>query len=139
MRLSGVVRDAASVDAAKEAMDALQRYRENMRRLVDVTVRNDGLVAEMAERADTLVQLTDEARERQHKSNADIVESLADGDRKLRLRARHRRPRARVRRRRRRRGALSRAIRIAGRDTPPSDADALQLRARPPEERRGAR
>ncbi len=56
-----------------------------MRRLVDVTVHNDGLVSEMAERANTLVRLTDEARERQHTSNADIVESLAEGDRKLRL------------------------------------------------------
>ncbi len=85
MRLSGVVRDAASVDAAKQAIDSLQRYRENMRRLVDVTVRNDGMVGDMAERAGSLVELTDQARERQHKSNADIVESLAEGDRRLRL------------------------------------------------------
>jgi hypothetical protein len=85
MRLSGVVRDDESAAAAQEAIDALQRYRENMRLLVDVTVRNDGLTSEMAERADTLVRLTDEARERQHASNADIVESLAAGDRKLRL------------------------------------------------------
>ena len=85
IRLAGVVRDSASVAATKDAMDALQRYRENMRRLVDVTVRNDGLVADMGERANTLVKLTDEARERQHKSNADIVESLADADRKLRF------------------------------------------------------
>ncbi len=85
IRLAGVVRDSASVDATQEAMDALQRYRENMRRLVDVTVRNDGLVADMGERANTLVKLTDEARERQHKSNSDIVASLADSDRKLRF------------------------------------------------------
>lgn len=85
MRLSSVVRDEANVESAKAAIDSLQRYRENMRRLVDVTVRNDGLVSEMAERANTLVRLTDEARERQHTSNADIVESLAEGDRKLRL------------------------------------------------------
>ena len=56
-----------------------------MRRLVDVTVRNDGLVGDMAERANSLVRLTDEARERQHESNADIVKSLAERDRKLRL------------------------------------------------------
>jgi signal transduction histidine kinase len=85
LRLSGVVRDDDNVDAAKQAIDALQRYRENMRRLVDVTVRNDGLTAEMAERADTLVRLTDDARERQHASNADIVESLAESDSRLRL------------------------------------------------------
>ena len=85
IRLSGFVRDPGHVDAAKEASDALQRYRDDMRRLVDVTVRNDGLVADMAERANSLVRLTDEARERQHESNADIVKSLAEGDRKLRL------------------------------------------------------
>ena len=56
-----------------------------MRRLVDVTVRNDGLVSDMTERANSLVRLTDEARERQHQSNADIVKSLAEGDRKLRM------------------------------------------------------
>ena len=85
IRLSGIVRDPGHVGAAKEASDALQRYRDDMRRLVDVTVRNDGLVDDMAERANSLVRLTDEARERQHESNADIVKSLADGDRKLRL------------------------------------------------------
>jgi len=85
MRLSTVVRDSGNMDAAKEAMDALQRYRENMRRLVDVTVKNDALSSEMADRANTLVRLTDEARERQHASNSDIVESLAESDRQLRL------------------------------------------------------
>lgn len=85
IRLSGFVRDPTHIDAAKEASDALQRYRDDMRRLVDVTVRNDGLVGDMADRANGLVQLTDEARERQHQSNADIVKSLADGDRKLRI------------------------------------------------------
>ena len=85
IRLTGVVRDPGHVSAAKEASDALQRYRDDMRRLVDVTVRNDGLVGDMAERANSLVGLTDEARERQHQSNADIVKSLAEGDRKLRI------------------------------------------------------
>ncbi len=84
IRLSGVVRDPGHVAAAREASDALQRYREDMRRLVDVTVRNDGLVEDMADRANSLVRLTDEARERQHQSNADIVKSLAEADRKLR-------------------------------------------------------
>ena len=85
IRLSGIVRDPSHVDAAKEASDALQRYRDDMRRLVDVTVRNDGLVSDMTERANSVVRLTDEARERQHQSNADIVKSLAEGDRKLRM------------------------------------------------------
>ena len=85
IRLSGIVRDPSHVDAAKEASDALQRYRDDMRRLVDVTVRNDGLVSDMTQRANSVVRLTDEARERQHQSNADIVKSLAEGDRKLRM------------------------------------------------------
>src|SRR5262245_3753017 len=57
IRLSGIVRDPGHVEAAKEASDALQRYRDDMRRLVDVTVRNDGLVDDMAERANSLVRL----------------------------------------------------------------------------------
>ena len=107
------MRDPGHVAAAKEASDALQRYRDDMRRLVDVTVRNDGLVGDMAERANSLVGLTDEARERQHQSNADIVKSLAEGDRNLRMRARHRRPRARIRRRGRRRRAVPGAAEAA--------------------------
>jgi signal transduction histidine kinase len=85
IRLSGIVRDPSHVAAAKEASDALQRYRDDMRRLVDVTVRNDGLVEDMSDRANSLVRLTDEARERQHQSNADIVKSLAEADNKLRM------------------------------------------------------
>src|SRR6185503_4679652 len=85
IRLSGIVRDPSHVAAAKEASDALQRYRDDMRRLVDVTVRNDSLVEDMADRTNSLVRLTDEARERQHQSNADIVKSLAEADSKLRM------------------------------------------------------
>jgi len=85
IRLANVVRDPGHVSAAKEASDALQRYREDMRQLVDVTVRNDSLVDDMASRADSLVQLTDQARERQHESNADMVKSLAEGDLNLRM------------------------------------------------------
>ena len=84
IRLTGIVRDPGHVSAAKEASDALQRYRDDMRRLVDVTVRNDGLVADMDDRANSLVRLTDEARERQQQSSADMVKSLAEGDGNLR-------------------------------------------------------
>ncbi|HEX9903462.1 MAG TPA: HAMP domain-containing sensor histidine kinase [Propylenella sp.] len=84
-RLAGVLRDPDHVEATAAAASAINLYREDMRRLVDVTLRNDSLVAEMADRANSLVALTDEARERQHQSNADIVETLAESDRKLRL------------------------------------------------------
>lgn len=85
IRLTNIVRDPGHISAAKEASDALQSYRDDMRGLVDVTVRNDSLVDDMASRADSLVQLTDEARERQHQSNADMVKSLAEGDLNLRM------------------------------------------------------
>jgi signal transduction histidine kinase len=83
--LAGVVRDRQHRAATAEAGQALQRYGDSMSHFEAVTVRNDGLVATMAKRADTLVRLTDEARERQHKSNADIVTSLTENDSKLRL------------------------------------------------------
>jgi signal transduction histidine kinase len=83
-RLSGIVRDPAHVAAVEQAVDAIQRFREDMRRLVDVTVRNDELISDMGDGANRLVQLTDEARERQHDSNADIAVSLSGADQKLR-------------------------------------------------------
>lgn len=85
LRLAGVSRDPEHAKAANQAGKALARYRDDMRRFVDVTTRNDSLVATMSRRADTLVELTDEARERQHRSNADIVASLTESDRKLRM------------------------------------------------------
>jgi signal transduction histidine kinase len=84
-RLSAVVRDPAHINAIRQAGEALNGYREAMRRFVEVTIRNDGLVANMGNRANALIRLTDEARSRQHDSNAEIVNSLAEGDRKLRV------------------------------------------------------
>jgi signal transduction histidine kinase len=84
-KLAGVARNPQHTDAATQAGQGLARYSEHMRRLMDVTIRNDGLVAEMSERAGGLIALTDEARSRQHASNADIVASLAESDGKLRL------------------------------------------------------
>ncbi|MGH6926526.1 MAG: sensor histidine kinase [Propylenella sp.] len=83
--LAGIVREREHVTAVEEAADALQRYYDDMRRLLDVTVRNDQLVGSMAARTESLVTMTDEARERQHRSNADVVASLAEGDRQLRV------------------------------------------------------
>lgn len=84
LSLDGVVRVAAHATATAEASDALTLYRDGMHRLLDVTIRNDGLVATMANRANALIRLTDEARARQQDSNADLVTSLTEGDRKLR-------------------------------------------------------
>ena len=82
-RISTVLREAVDKAAAAEAAEGLKNYRGNMLRLNDVTVRNDGMVAEMGERAKSLIALTDKARERQHASNADIIESVRGTDRRL--------------------------------------------------------
>jgi signal transduction histidine kinase len=69
--------------ATNATRDALARYQGRMRDLVGVTERNDALIAEMGARAASLIGLTDRARERQRASNADIITSLKEGDRKL--------------------------------------------------------
>jgi signal transduction histidine kinase len=84
LRLNAVVRHPDHARAARQAGQGLTGYVDHMRQLVEVTIRNDGLVAEMNDRAAALIRMTDEARERQHRSNADIVMSLTEGDRKLR-------------------------------------------------------
>jgi HAMP domain-containing protein len=83
--LAEVARTDAHRQRTQETRDALARYRERMLALRAVTERNDRLTADMAERVDTLIRLTDQARERQHASNAHIIASLTEGDRKLRL------------------------------------------------------
>ena len=84
-RLVTIVRDPDYVAAATTAANDLERYRSGMRSFAEVTIRNDALIAEMSQRANSLIELTDEARERQRDSNADIVGSLTEGDRNLRV------------------------------------------------------
>ena len=62
----------------------LDEYVGDMKVLVRLTAENDALLAQMRSRADSLNALTDQAHERQHASNADIVRSLSDGDAQLR-------------------------------------------------------
>ncbi|KAA2238117.1 sensor histidine kinase [Salinarimonas soli] len=83
--LQEIARDTSNRAVAEATDVALVRYREQMRTLADVTAGNDRLIAEMANRAEALIRLTDQARERQHASNSDIIASLAEGDRKLRI------------------------------------------------------
>ncbi|MEJ1159793.1 HAMP domain-containing sensor histidine kinase [Prosthecomicrobium sp. N25] len=71
-----------AVDEAKRALDAYGREMDELRA---VTQRNDHLVQEMNARAAALISLTDTARARQHASNADIVTSITEGDRRLRM------------------------------------------------------
>ena len=67
------------------ARDALSRYVARMTDFVRVTRENDGLIADMAGRADTLIDLADRARLRQQASNADLVRSLKEKVDKLRV------------------------------------------------------
>ncbi|SEO84025.1 His Kinase A (phospho-acceptor) domain-containing protein [Methylobacterium sp. ap11] len=66
---------AARIEAARAALkDSI----DQMQALVRITRENDGLIAEMAARADALVGLADQARDRQRAANADLVASLTD-------------------------------------------------------------
>ncbi|SFU88392.1 Signal transduction histidine kinase [Methylobacterium sp. 174MFSha1.1] len=66
---------AARIEAAR---DALRDSIEQMQALVRITRENDGLIADMAARADALVSLADQARDRQRAANTDLVVSLTD-------------------------------------------------------------
>src|SRR4051812_22931656 len=70
--------------AAASSRDALTRYAARMRQFMVVTTDNDHLAAEMRARVASLTGLTARARERQRMSNADVVSSLTQTDRKLR-------------------------------------------------------
>lgn len=82
--LADNTRNPAQADAVASAGRNLKNYDAQMRRLVQSTERNDRLTREMSERATGLVLLTDQARTRQHASNADIVGSVSEKDQRLR-------------------------------------------------------
>jgi signal transduction histidine kinase len=82
--LTGYVRDPAHRTEVANAERLLAKYVEQMRQVVSVTTLNDRLIADMAARADSLIALTEQARARQHRSNADIVASLTERDARLR-------------------------------------------------------
>ena len=75
-----VARAPALREAAASADDALARYVASMGEFMVATVESDRLIDEMNARAAHLVGLTDEARERQRASNADIIATLGDRD-----------------------------------------------------------
>jgi signal transduction histidine kinase len=82
--LEKVARGSSHRGAAAAAYQALTRYAERMRQFMVVTTKNDSLGDEMRARVASLTKLTAQARERQRASNADVVASLTDKDRKLR-------------------------------------------------------
>ncbi|GGE15089.1 hypothetical protein GCM10011390_37740 [Aureimonas endophytica] len=72
------------IDAILESEALLQRFRAAMGELEITIERNDKLVATMREHLGGLLVLTDEARKRQHESNANIVATLRRNDDALR-------------------------------------------------------
>ena len=70
----------AAADVLAASRDALALYRSQMTALAPAVGRSDGLLADMDQRLGSLLKLTDEARQRQHASNADIVDSLRKRD-----------------------------------------------------------
>ena len=71
-------------DGLAASNEALALYRSQMTALAPAVGRSDALLADMDQRLASLLKLTDEARQRQHASNADIVESLRKRDETLR-------------------------------------------------------
>ncbi|WP_430929511.1 HAMP domain-containing histidine kinase [Methylobacterium tardum] len=84
-RLTGFARIDAQRSRIASVEAALARYRSQMEAFVRRTQENDGLIREMNQRADTLIDLTDRARLRQQASNADLARSLAEKVEALRV------------------------------------------------------
>jgi signal transduction histidine kinase len=83
-RLAVLARDPRQKSTTAGASEALGRYAAYMEKLIEVTALNNRLITEMDSRAVSLIALTDQARDRQHASNTDLVASLGEQDRKLR-------------------------------------------------------
>jgi signal transduction histidine kinase len=84
-RLVGFARIDAQRSRIASVEAALSRYRGQMEAFVRRTQENDGLIREMTQRADTLIDLADRARLRQQASNADLARSLAEKVEALRV------------------------------------------------------
>ena len=84
-RLSGFARIAEQRSRIALVEDALSQYRGQMEAFIRRTQENDDLIREMAQRADTLIDLTDRARLRQQASNGDLARSLTEKVEALRV------------------------------------------------------
>jgi signal transduction histidine kinase len=83
--LGDVAREQTHRRAAEQTRRALVLYVDLMTRLAETTAGNDRQISDMASRAAALISLTDKARERQRASNADIIASLTERDKRLRF------------------------------------------------------
>ncbi len=77
--------DRAQQVAVSDARNALQIFMRRMAEYVQATEFNDAAARNMAERAASLITLTDQARARQHASNTDIIQSLTERDLRVRF------------------------------------------------------
>ncbi|MEH3065122.1 MAG: HAMP domain-containing sensor histidine kinase [Methylobacterium radiotolerans] len=84
-RLAGFARIDEQRARTASVERALAGYRGEMDAFVRRTRENDGLIREMTQRADTLIDLTDRARLRQKASNADLARSTAEKVEALRV------------------------------------------------------
>ncbi|MGU3536573.1 sensor histidine kinase [Methylobacterium sp. A54F] len=75
--LRGYARTAEQAARIEAARSALVRTIARMTDFIRLARENDGLVSEMATRAETLITLADRARTRQQASNADLVRALS--------------------------------------------------------------
>ncbi|WP_279478958.1 HAMP domain-containing sensor histidine kinase [Aureimonas sp. SK2] len=83
--LEGRTGDPAQASAIVQTRATLQRYEALMGELTTATRESDRLVAEMDARLQALLRLTDEARDRQTRSNQGLVGTLTARDRSLSL------------------------------------------------------
>lgn len=77
--------DRAQQSAISDVRNALQIFMRRMAEYVQATESNDAAARDMAERAASLITLTDQARARQHASNTDIMQSLTERDLRVRF------------------------------------------------------
>jgi signal transduction histidine kinase len=82
--LGAVARQPAHRHATADARETLGRYERSMRQFMVVTTENDHLARQMRAGVESLIDLTDHARLRQHKVNLDTMSSLSAQDRKQR-------------------------------------------------------
>ncbi|RIY02445.1 sensor histidine kinase [Aureimonas flava] len=83
--LEGRTSDPVQASSIVQTRATLQRYQALMGELTRATRESDRLVGEMDARLQTLLRLTDDARERQTRSNHGLVDTLTARDRALGL------------------------------------------------------
>ena len=83
--LADSTEDGALEGAVSETRRILDRYVTQMEELKAVTEQNDALIGTMAQQAAQLIDITDAARQRQHRANLAYAETVAESDRRLTL------------------------------------------------------